>query len=303
MNEIGQNIRRERNRRSWTQKYVAQAIGTTEQNVSRWERGQTVPDTYYRQKLSEFFGLSAEEFGFFYDEKKNTPESGIPKDEKPEMDASQDREKGRTLPPPQASPQSSWLRQPGCLLIVLIVFLILSVSLIATNVFLIANNAQSSRAPATSTTEQEHNSSDDQVDGWYAKGNVLTMKTSTDVVKEGSHSLKIALYSRNNHDFPFVARQLSASDNVHAGQVISVYLYTSKSAATVGASIFAVDAGGSQWWKDKKAVHIPQGVWYSISYKVPASFPGPAKQIGIQFDTKPLNIESIVYISTMHWSS
>lgn len=302
MNEIGQNIRRERNRRSWTQKYVAQEIGTTEQNVSRWERGQTVPDTYYRQKLSELFGLSAEEFGFFCDEKKDTPAPELHIDEKPETDASQAREKGRTLPPPEAPPQPSWLLRPKWLLIALAVFLILSVSLIATNLILIAKNSQRSQAPVTNTIKQEHNPSDNELDGWYATGNILAMKTSIDVVREGSHSLKIALYSRNKSDFPFVARVLSASDNVHAGQTISVYLYKPKSAATVGASIFAVDAGG-QWRKDEKSVSIPQGGWYSISYKVPVSFPGPAEQIGIQFDTKPLNIESTIYISTMHWSS
>ncbi|MCX9025985.1 MAG: helix-turn-helix domain-containing protein [Candidatus Methanoperedens sp.] len=50
-------LRDERERRCWTQEYVAEKIGTSAVNISRWERGITYPTPYYRQKLCELFDL------------------------------------------------------------------------------------------------------------------------------------------------------------------------------------------------------------------------------------------------------
>jgi transcriptional regulator with XRE-family HTH domain len=57
-------LRHERVRRAWTQSEVAERIGSTQINVSRWEKGTTFPSLYYRQKLSELFEKSQEELGF-----------------------------------------------------------------------------------------------------------------------------------------------------------------------------------------------------------------------------------------------
>src|SRR6266849_9835187 len=56
-------LKQERERRAWTQSEVAERIGTTQINVSRWETGITVPSPYYRQRLGELFGKSIEELG------------------------------------------------------------------------------------------------------------------------------------------------------------------------------------------------------------------------------------------------
>lgn len=63
MQEYARQLRRERERHSWSQEQVAEKLGTTAPNVSRWERGKTFPDTYYRQKLCELFGKSPQELG------------------------------------------------------------------------------------------------------------------------------------------------------------------------------------------------------------------------------------------------
>ncbi|HTK07139.1 MAG TPA: tetratricopeptide repeat protein [Ktedonobacteraceae bacterium] len=52
-------------RRSWSQQEVANRLGTTHVNVSRWERGLTKPNPYYRRKLCMLFGLTEEELGLF----------------------------------------------------------------------------------------------------------------------------------------------------------------------------------------------------------------------------------------------
>lgn len=45
----------------WSQQEIAERIGTTALNVSRWERGITRPGPYFRAKLCQLFGKSSEE--------------------------------------------------------------------------------------------------------------------------------------------------------------------------------------------------------------------------------------------------
>jgi tetratricopeptide (TPR) repeat protein/transcriptional regulator with XRE-family HTH domain len=57
-------LRQERERRNWTQEYVAEQIGAPDSKmVGRWERGTHAPSLYYRQELCRLFGLSAKELG------------------------------------------------------------------------------------------------------------------------------------------------------------------------------------------------------------------------------------------------
>jgi len=50
-----------RNARGWSQVEVAERIGTTYVNVSRWERGITRPSPYFRKKLAALYGKSEQE--------------------------------------------------------------------------------------------------------------------------------------------------------------------------------------------------------------------------------------------------
>jgi transcriptional regulator with XRE-family HTH domain len=68
-----QRLSAERIRRRWSQLEVADQLGTTPGNVSRWERGITSPGPYFRSKLCELFGRSAQELGLTWDESDNTP--------------------------------------------------------------------------------------------------------------------------------------------------------------------------------------------------------------------------------------
>jgi len=62
-----QRLVAERLRRHWTQLEVADRLGTTPGNVSRWERGITSPGPYFRRRLCEVFGKSAQELGLSQD--------------------------------------------------------------------------------------------------------------------------------------------------------------------------------------------------------------------------------------------
>ncbi len=56
-------LRDERIRHDWSQQDLADKVGTTPNNVGRWERGETVPGPYFRQQLCEAFGKSSRELG------------------------------------------------------------------------------------------------------------------------------------------------------------------------------------------------------------------------------------------------
>jgi transcriptional regulator with XRE-family HTH domain len=63
-----QRLVAERMHHRWTQLEVADQLGTTPGNVSRWERGITVPGPYFRRKLCELFGKSAQELDLAWEE-------------------------------------------------------------------------------------------------------------------------------------------------------------------------------------------------------------------------------------------
>lgn len=57
-------LRYARQEQGWSQQRVAEQIGTTEDVISRWERGTRVPGPYYREKLCQLFQRSARDLGF-----------------------------------------------------------------------------------------------------------------------------------------------------------------------------------------------------------------------------------------------
>lgn len=56
-----------RNARRWSQQEVAEKLGTTYVNVSRWERGITRPSPYFRKKLCVLFGKTERELDLTYE--------------------------------------------------------------------------------------------------------------------------------------------------------------------------------------------------------------------------------------------
>lgn len=58
-------LREERLHRHWSQRDLADKLGTTRVTISRWEAGATYPNAYFRQQLCEIFNKRIEEFNFF----------------------------------------------------------------------------------------------------------------------------------------------------------------------------------------------------------------------------------------------
>jgi len=57
-------LRRERQLRGWSQQKVARLVETSEDVVSRWERGERKPSPFYQEKFCLLYGKTAEELGF-----------------------------------------------------------------------------------------------------------------------------------------------------------------------------------------------------------------------------------------------
>ena len=62
-----ERLRRARFQMGLTQAELAEKVGTTFETVSRWERGIKAPSAYYRRKLCDVFGKTAEELGLLVD--------------------------------------------------------------------------------------------------------------------------------------------------------------------------------------------------------------------------------------------
>jgi transcriptional regulator with XRE-family HTH domain len=57
-------LRRERLLRGWSQRKVARLVETSEDVVSRWERGERKPSPFYQEKFCVLYGKTTEELGF-----------------------------------------------------------------------------------------------------------------------------------------------------------------------------------------------------------------------------------------------
>src|SRR5437660_5127111 len=67
-----------RSQRGWSQQNLADRVGTTVVNISRWENGLTFPFPHSRQRLCEVFGKTPAELGLLPSETQvpriwNTP--------------------------------------------------------------------------------------------------------------------------------------------------------------------------------------------------------------------------------------
>ena len=58
---VGQNIRKFREQKNFTQEDLAEKLGVTRQAVSNWETEKTQPDLDTLQKIAQIFEISVEE--------------------------------------------------------------------------------------------------------------------------------------------------------------------------------------------------------------------------------------------------
>ena len=71
------NLKYEREQRGWSQARVAEQIGTDPGTISRWERGFSSPSPYFRERLGQLYGKTAEELGLL--EQRQTDSTTVEK--------------------------------------------------------------------------------------------------------------------------------------------------------------------------------------------------------------------------------
>lgn len=74
----GQRLRHLRKLKAWDQKRLAKEVGTTPRSIVRWERGETLPELRFQQRLCELFGKDPEELGFIQGQVELTDISPLP---------------------------------------------------------------------------------------------------------------------------------------------------------------------------------------------------------------------------------
>ena len=55
---LGQRIKEEREKRQWTQDYLAETLNVSRQAISKWEVGSTFPDIDRLVQISNLFGIT-----------------------------------------------------------------------------------------------------------------------------------------------------------------------------------------------------------------------------------------------------
>ncbi len=63
-------LKYERQLRGWSQQKIAEKLGTSEDVISRWERGERAPSPYYQEKLCQLFDKPANELGLIESKQK-----------------------------------------------------------------------------------------------------------------------------------------------------------------------------------------------------------------------------------------
>ena len=69
-----QQLRAARVQHRWSQQELADLVGTTPVNISRWERRVTAPGPHFRQKLCDLFATNAYELGLLQDNSIDEPD-------------------------------------------------------------------------------------------------------------------------------------------------------------------------------------------------------------------------------------
>lgn len=99
------HLRRERQRRGWSQARVAELIGGDVGNVSRWERGFSSPSPHFRERLCQLFARDASALGFVGEDGSMPTGEG---DETPPVET-----QGRAQPIPPSPPRADVYQERG----------------------------------------------------------------------------------------------------------------------------------------------------------------------------------------------
>ena len=61
MKQYGEELKMQREAHNLTQSDLAKATGIKQQNISRWERGEALPNIDFCVQLADFYGITLDE--------------------------------------------------------------------------------------------------------------------------------------------------------------------------------------------------------------------------------------------------
>lgn len=311
---LNQKLQEARLQHGWTQQEVANRIGTTVINVSRWERGVTTPGPYFRQHLCDLFGKDTAALGL--DHEKQTPDSdgNLPvmlEDREDQIPSVVRADQVPGVLVEQTSPEIPQRRafhSPRVtLLIGLLAGIILSTTIsLLIFPFLISQQVRTiqpspGRTPVHVLTSPPvfRYSFENGTDGWVKAGHILQMQSSSNVGGyEGTSALQIVFSSRGATDQPYISVN-PQTDRPRSGETLSAAIFVPGGTnATVTAHFYVQDS--AYHWHASDWVELTVKQWNVLEFLIP-SFAGPALQIGLQFLSWPPKILTTLYVDAIEW--
>lgn len=155
--------------------------------------------------------------------------------------------------------------------------------------------------PAAQTGPSIYSFEDGGIDGWTAGGQGISgLQNSTGTAQDGTHALQATLSNASSSAYPYASVKLS-NQYPQGGQTVTAYVYVASNSISVNAKVFVVDS--THTWQSGNMITLTPGSWNRLTYTLPASFSGPARQLGIQFNTPSASgISTTVYIDAVGWS-
>lgn len=78
MNSYGEEFKFHREKANLSQNKLAQEIGTSQQNINRWEKNEVEPSISFCVKLADFYGITVDELiGRDFPQNKSAPKYHI----------------------------------------------------------------------------------------------------------------------------------------------------------------------------------------------------------------------------------
>lgn len=136
---------------------------------------------------------------------------------------------------------------------------------------------------------------DGGLDGWSSNGHIPSFINSTAIAHNGSHSLRVEVYSTSSGDMPFLYAPLSSGEPV-TGETLTMYLYLAPGSAAVQVQSYVQD--GDYQWHVSNWVNLVSGGWTEVALTVPRI---SVTALGVQFLVTPANKDATVYLDGVSW--
>lgn len=136
---------------------------------------------------------------------------------------------------------------------------------------------------------------DGSLDGWSASAHIPGFTNSAAIAHNGSHSLRVEVYSTSSEDMPFLYVPLSSGEPV-TGETLTMYLYLAPGSAAVQVQSYVQD--GDYQWHVSSWVNLVSGGWTEVALTVPRI---SVTALGVQFLVTPANKDATVYLDGVSW--